>query len=270
MSVRNLEHLFRPKSVAVIGASNRPHSVGNTIMHNLLEGGFAGQVMPVNPKHEAVAGVLTYPDVGGLPMTPDLAVICTPATMVPGLIAELGARGTKAVVVLTAGLSREKDDAVRTLQDAMLKAARPNLLRILGPNCLGLLIPGIGLNASSAHTDAAQGKVSVVHQSGALCTALLDYLGGDPTTRSESRSVFSVPASANPFLIVAVVGAQAIHIGALYFPGLDRLLDVAPVNLLEWIVVAATAAALIVVMEAYKRLANGLIESATESNRRAG
>ncbi len=79
MSVRNLEHLFRPTSVAVIGASNRPHSVGNTVMHNLLQSGFAGPVVPVSPKYEAVAGVLTYPDVANLPLTPDLAVICTPA-----------------------------------------------------------------------------------------------------------------------------------------------------------------------------------------------
>ncbi len=235
MSVRNLEHLFRPASVAVIGASNRPHSVGHTVMHNLLQGGFAGPVVPVNPKHEAVAGVLTYPDVASLPLTPDLAVICTPAAMVPGLVAELGARGTKAVVVLTAGLARVKDETGRTLQDAMLEAARPNLLRILGPNCLGLLVPGMGLNASFAHTDAKEGKVSVIHQSGALCTALLDwarsrdigfshfislgdgadvdfgdvldYLGGDPTTHAIMLYIESV-RHARKFMSAARAAAR--------------------------------------------------------------
>ncbi len=175
MTVRNLNHLFRPSSVAVIGASNRPRSVGHTVMRNLLEGGFAGPIMPVNPKYPAVAGVLAYPDLSCLPVTPDLAVICTPAQMVPGLIAELGAAGTKAAVVLTAGLSHKTDESGRTLRQAALEAAQPHLLRILGPNCVGLLVPGANLNASFAHTNAAKGRISVIHQSGALCTALLDW-----------------------------------------------------------------------------------------------
>jgi hypothetical protein len=87
MSVRNLEYLFRPGSVAVIGASNRPQRVGTVLMRNLLEGGFEGPIMPVNPKYASVAGVLAYPDIASLPMTPDLAVICTPAVTVPGLVA---------------------------------------------------------------------------------------------------------------------------------------------------------------------------------------
>jgi acetyltransferase len=175
MSVRNLQHLFKPESVAVIGASNRAHSVGAAVMRNLLAGGFMGPVMPVNPKHEAVAGVLAYPDVASLPLTPELAVVCTPAASVPGLIAELGARGTRAAVVLTAGLTHANASDGRSLQQAMLDAARPHLLRILGPNCLGLLVPGAGLNASFAHLNALPGQLALVHQSGALCTALLDW-----------------------------------------------------------------------------------------------
>ena len=175
MSVRNLEYLFKPSAVAVIGASDRPHSVGAVVMRNLLAGGFTGPVMPVNPKHLAVAGVMAYPTVKALPETPGLAVICTPPASVPGLIHDLGRRGTRAVIVMTAGLDLQKDESGRTLQDAAQAAAQPFLLRILGPNCIGLMVPSVGLNASFAHQIAAPGKVAFVTQSGALSTAVLDY-----------------------------------------------------------------------------------------------
>ena len=172
MSVRNLEYLLKPKSVAVIGASTRLRSIGNLVMQNLLEGGFEGPVLPVNPKYGAVAGVLAYPNVRSLPEAPDLAVICTPPETVPGLIAELGAAGTRAAIVMTAGL---RDHPEGDLVPQMLEAARPHLLRILGPNCLGLLVPGLHLNASFAHQPAAPGKIAFVSQSGALCTSVLDW-----------------------------------------------------------------------------------------------
>ncbi len=175
MSVRNLHHFFRPESVAVIGASSREHSVGAAVMRNLLGNGFDGPVMPVNPNHRSVAGVLTYPDVQSLPLTPELAVICTPPAVVPRLVGELGDRGTRAVLVLTAGLSHVYQSEGYSLQQAMLDAARPKLVRLLGPNCLGLIVPSGGLNASFAHIDAIPGKIALLHQSGALCTALLDW-----------------------------------------------------------------------------------------------
>jgi acetyltransferase len=175
MSVRNLEHLFRPQSIAVIGASETPRSVGATVLHNLIDGKFAGAIIPVNPKHGVLAGIKVYPTVESLPTVPELAVICTPPATVPALIGELGARGTKAAIVITAGLAISKDSQGRTLRDAMLAAARPHLLRILGPNCVGLLVPGLGLNASFAHTGALPGKIAFVSQSGALVTAVLDW-----------------------------------------------------------------------------------------------
>ena len=187
MTVRNLESLFRPTAVAVIGASNRPHSVGAAVMRNLLRGDLAGPVMPVNPKHESVAGVLCYQGVDALPVTPDLAVICTPPPTVPELIHQLGVRGTRAAIVLTAGLSRGTDADGKSLAQAMLDAAKPYLLRILGPNCLGLIIPHLGLNASFAHIDAMPGKVALVHQSGALCTALLDWARSNEVGFSHGR-----------------------------------------------------------------------------------
>ena len=158
MSIRNLEHLFRPQSIAVIGASEKPRSVGATVLHNLVEGGFAGPIMPVNPKHQVLAGIEVHPTVASLPAVPELAVICTPPATVPDLIGELGARGTKAAIVITAGLGAVTDrQGGRTLKEAMLAASKPYLLRILGPNCVGLLVPGLGLNASFAHTGALPG-----------------------------------------------------------------------------------------------------------------
>ncbi|MEW6219460.1 MAG: bifunctional acetate--CoA ligase family protein/GNAT family N-acetyltransferase [Thermodesulfobacteriota bacterium] len=175
MSLRNLDYLFRPECVAVIGASNRPQSIGAVIIRNLLQGGFAGPIMPVNPKYGAVAGVLAYPDVQRLPTPPQLAVICTPPATVPELVEELGKRGTRAAVVVTAGLGRAYDSRGRRLQDAMLEAARRHEVRILGPNCLGLLVPRLGLNASFSHVAALPGKIGFISQSGALATTVLDW-----------------------------------------------------------------------------------------------
>jgi acetyltransferase len=171
MSIRHLDSLFDPASVAVIGASTRPGSVGGTVWRNLRGGSFAGALWPVNPKHAALDEVACFADVAALPQAPELAVICTPPASVPGLVAALGERGTKAAVVLTAGF-----DAAQ--KQAMLDAARTHLLRILGPNCLGLLAPHIGLNASFAHVGAAAGQLAFVSQSGALVTALLDWARG--------------------------------------------------------------------------------------------
>lgn len=175
MTTRNLNLMFQPKSVAVIGASNREHRVGTTVLQNIVDGAFKGEIYPINPKYAELAGHKCYGSVGALPAAPDLAVICTPPATVPGLITELGERGTRAVVVLTSGLARERDRSGVTLQERMLRNARPFLLRILGPNCIGLLSPVIGLNASFAHMGARPGKLAFVSQSGALTTAVLDW-----------------------------------------------------------------------------------------------
>ncbi|MFN3416595.1 MAG: GNAT family N-acetyltransferase [Caldimonas sp.] len=175
MSIRNLDAMFRPASVAVIGASDREGSLGRLVMRNLRAGGFPGPVWPVNPRREFVAGQRAWPTVAALPGVPDLAVLCTPAPTVPTLVAELGARGTRAAVVLSAGLGSTSAEGGPSLRQAMLEAARPHLLRILGPNCVGLLVPGQRLNASFAHTDARPGSLAFVSQSGALATGLLDW-----------------------------------------------------------------------------------------------
>ena len=168
MSVRNLDSLFEPSSVAVIGASSRPASVGATVWRNLTQGAFKGPVYAVNPKYADLDGRPCHARVADLPGVPELAVICTPPDTVAGLIAELAGLGTRAAVVLTAGMSTGQ-------KQAMLDAARPHLLRLLGPNCIGLLAPHIGLNASFAHIDAQPGELAFVSQSGALVTAMLDW-----------------------------------------------------------------------------------------------
>jgi acetyltransferase len=175
MTIRNLDRLLKPKSIALIGASKRPGSLGAVLAGNLFRAGFAGPVLPVHPKHEAIEGVLAYGSVAQLPITPDLAVIATPPDSVPGLVAELGARGTRAAVIITAGLREAGENQGATGQQAMLDGARPHLLRIAGPNCLGLMVPGIGLNASFSHIAPAPGKLAFVTQSGALVTAMLDW-----------------------------------------------------------------------------------------------
>ncbi len=170
MSIRNLDALFSPASVAVLGASLRPASVGGTVWRNLREGGFHGRLYPVNPKHAALDGVPAFARVGDLPEAPELAIVCTPPGSVVPIIQELGALGTRAAIVLTAGLGAER-------KQAMLDAARVHTLRILGPNCIGMLVPHLGLNASFAHRGARPGELAFVSQSGALVTAMLDWAG---------------------------------------------------------------------------------------------
>ncbi|MDX1649182.1 MAG: acetate--CoA ligase family protein, partial [Myxococcota bacterium] len=173
MSVRHLESLFRPRSVAVVGASPRAGSVGNVVMRNLLRGGFPGPVLPVHPEAEAVAGVLAWRRVADLPVSPELGVICTPPDTVPGLVEELADAGARAAVVLTAGLGRGREgaDADRALRRVVQRRG----VRVLGPNCVGVLVPAAGLNASFSHVDALPGRIALVAQSGALCTAALDW-----------------------------------------------------------------------------------------------
>jgi acetyltransferase len=175
MTIRNLDFLFKPKSVALIGAGKRPASVGALVARNLFRSGFDGPIMPVNPKHRAIEGVLTYPDVASLPLVPDLAVISTPADTVPGIIGALAARGTRAAVVISAGFGEGGAAAGAALRQAMLDAGKDRLMRIVGPNCLGIIVPSIGLNASFAHLDPLPGRLAFVAQSGAVVTSVVDW-----------------------------------------------------------------------------------------------
>ncbi|MET3649201.1 bifunctional acetate--CoA ligase family protein/GNAT family N-acetyltransferase [Phyllobacterium ifriqiyense] len=170
MSIRNLEHAFHPKSVALIGASDSAGSVGRIVMRNIVDGGFEGEIWMVNPKYNTVDGRVCFHSVQDIPGVPDLAVIVTPPETVPDLIRHLGEKGTRAAVVITAGL----DDA-NGLRQKMLDAARPYMLRILGPNTVGLVLPHAKLNASFAHLDAKPGEIALLSQSGAIVTSLIDW-----------------------------------------------------------------------------------------------
>ncbi len=173
MTIRNLEYMSRPRSVAVIGASDREGSVGGVVLRNIIDGGFEGAVYPVNPKYKKVMGRACYASAADLPEAPDLAVIVTPPPTVPGVVAELGARGVKAAVVITAGLNDKNG-----LRQKMLDAAKPHTLRILGPNTVGLMIPPLKLNAGFAHMAPAAGDIALLSQSGAIATSLIDWAAG--------------------------------------------------------------------------------------------
>jgi acetyltransferase len=175
MSIRNLDKMFAPRSIAVIGASDKPNSVGAALMTNLLQAGFGGPVLPVNPKASAVHGIKAYGDIASLPHAPDLAVIATPPDTVPPLIAELGRRGTRASVILTAGFAEGEAKVGKERAAELLAAARPHLLRIVGPNCLGIAVPGIGVDATFAPAAILPGNIAFLTQSGAMATTVLDW-----------------------------------------------------------------------------------------------
>lgn len=174
MSVENLRAALVPESVALIGASNKSGSVGYLTLKNLRAGGFRGRLFLVNPHHDEIDGLHVYPNIAALPMAPELAVVATPPDQVPGAIAELGERGTKAAVVLTAGFGEFGERGVE-LQREMMVGAQAHGLRVIGPNCVGVIVPGSGLNASFAQLSPPAGGVAFVSQSGALVTVVLDW-----------------------------------------------------------------------------------------------
>src|SRR6266568_1464469 len=236
---------FAPKNVAVVGATENPSSVGRTVLWNLISSPFGGAVFPINPKRSSVLGIRAYPNIGSIPEAADLAVIVTPARVVPEVIRDCVAAGVRGAVVISAGF---KD---------------------IGPNCLGVMSPVSGLNATFAAGIARPGDVAFISQSGALCTAILDWslkemigfsafvstgsmldvgwgdlidhLGDDPRTRSiviymesigDARSFLSAArevALNKPIIVIkagrteAAAKAAASHTGAL--AGSDDVLD---------------------------------------------
>lgn len=175
MSVRNLNYLFHPRSIVLIGASNEVQSVGSVLVSNLFSAGFDGPIDLVSPHHRVIGGIRVYKEIASLPEPADLAVIATPPATVPGIIAELAQKGTRAAVVISAGFSETAGEEHRQLRQEMLDAARSSLLRIAGPNCLGVMVPGAGLNASFAHTSPLEGHLAFAAQSGAIVTSVLDW-----------------------------------------------------------------------------------------------
>jgi len=235
LSQVNLSSLFRPNSVAVIGATEEPGHVGAVVMQNLQAGKFLGPVMPLNPDLEEVFGVDCYKSVDTLPLTPDLAVICTDPESAPGYLKDLGKRGVGAASVLCPGYPRLTRKEKRRIQDKMRDAAEPYGLRILGPSGLGMILPTIGLNCSLVSSDPLPGRIAFISQSASLFTAvidwaktkgigfsyilslgdridlkygdILDYMSSDPHTRSILLYIESV-SNARSFMSAARAAAR--------------------------------------------------------------
>jgi len=171
---RALDAIFSPRSVAVIGATDRPGSVGRTLTWNLIANPFGGTVFPVSRSRTSVLGVKAYPDIASVPERVDLAVIATPAPTVPGIVAECAAAGVKGAIIVSAGF-KETGPEGAALEASILAEARRGRMRVIGPNCLGVMNTQSGLNATFASAMARPGRVGFLSQSGALCTAVLDW-----------------------------------------------------------------------------------------------
>ena len=173
MSVKGLDKIFKPKSIAVIGASNTKGSVGYMLLHNLIGVGYEGVVYPVNNVRSSVQGIHAYGSISQIPARIDLAIIAVPAMHVPDILEECGVAGVGGVIIISAGF-KEIGKEGRKLEERIGKIARSYGIRIIGPNCLGIIMPRFSLNASFAHLMPEHGSVAFISQSGALCTAVLD------------------------------------------------------------------------------------------------
>ena len=175
MPIKKLDSIFRPKRIALIGVSNDPKSVGGMTLRNLISAGYNGVVYPVNPKREAVLGIPCFPDVKSLPKTPDLAVIMTAASFVPQIIRDCGEAGINGIIIMSAGFKEIGPDGAKLEEQVKAEVKSFPDMRVIGPNCLGIIIPGLSINASFAAGMPKKGHVAFISQSGALCTSVLDW-----------------------------------------------------------------------------------------------
>ncbi len=176
MSTRYLESLFNPESIAVIGASERADNLGGMVLRNLLSGNFPGRLAVVNRRgYDQVHGVACDAKIGDLDFVPELAIVCTPPVTVPRVIRRLGEQGVRTAIVMTGGMSRTHSKSGKPLMYSVRDAARKTGLRVLGPNTIGLLVPGRQLNATYAHMGAIPGRVAFVGQSGTIASSVLDW-----------------------------------------------------------------------------------------------
>ena len=169
-----LSPLFEPKSVAIIGASETPSSIGVNLVRNMLDSNYPGKLYFVNPRHQSVFGHPCYAAIGDIPQRLDLAVICTQARLVPGIVEACGVAGTRSAIIISGGFSETGPEGA-ALERAALDAARRHKLRLLGPNTLGIMRPGSGINLSFANGSANPGSIGLISQSGALCAAIVDW-----------------------------------------------------------------------------------------------
>jgi len=258
MNVKQLNKLFNPKSIAVIGASDTPGRVGYSLFRNLITNGFSGSVYPVNPNRDLVQGVKAYPNMAALPQKVDLAVIATRAQTVPDMVNECIASGALSAVVISAGFSETGEEGIR-LADQIRQSVESSGMALLGPNCLGFIRPKLNLNASFSRKMPHKGGMAFISQSGALCSAvldwsvkehvgfsyfvsvgemvdigfhdLIDYFGNDPDTKAiliymetltQARSFMSAARSfarTKPIIVLKVGRSQEGAKAALYHTG---------------------------------------------------
>lgn len=258
MNVAQLHNLFNPKSIAVIGASDTPGRVGYSLFRNLITSGYKGKVFPVNPNRETVQGVDAYPNIAAIPQKVDLAMIATRANTVPGMVDECIASGALSAVVISAGFSETGEEGIK-LAEQIRQSVRSSGMALLGPNCLGFLRPKLNLNASFSRKMPHKGGMAFISQSGALCSAvldwsvkenvgfsyfvsvgemvdisfhdLIDYFGNDPDTKAilvymetltQARSFMSAARSfarTKPIIVLKVGRSQEGAKAALYHTG---------------------------------------------------
>ncbi len=174
MGPHKLKKLFEPHSIAVFGASEKADGVGTNILNNLIKSGFSGEIYPINPKYQEIHGLRCYKSIEELDNPVDLAVVAAPTSSVISIIHQCGANGVNSMIIQTAGFG-ECGDRGKRLEKTLMETARHHGIHVLGPNCLGLMRPDIGLDATFLNTPAPKGKLALVSQSGALCTAIMDW-----------------------------------------------------------------------------------------------
>ena len=175
MAIKSLDKILKPERIALIGVSNNPKSIGGIVLSNLIGSGFEGVVYTVNPSHEAVMGITCYPDVKSLPRVPDLAVIATNAKLVPQIIRECGEAGIKGVIILSAGFKESGPEGKKLEDRVKAELAKFDGMRVIGPNCVGIMVPDLHLNITFTHGMPKKGNIAFISQSGAVCTTVLDW-----------------------------------------------------------------------------------------------
>ncbi|MES9826958.1 MAG: bifunctional acetate--CoA ligase family protein/GNAT family N-acetyltransferase [Candidatus Thiodiazotropha sp.] len=174
MQSHYLTSLFSPKSIAMFGASDRKNSVGEVVFKNLISSGFKGDIYPINLKHDKVQGIKAHTSIEAINRPVELAVVATPAKTIPAIVQACGEHGVKTMIILSAGF-RESGTAGRRLEDRIVELAKDYGMRFIGPNCLGLIRPDQGINITFGNNNASPGNLALVSQSGAICTAILDW-----------------------------------------------------------------------------------------------
>jgi acetyltransferase len=227
----SLTELFCPRSIAVVGASNKPGSVGASVFNNILQSGFQGVVYPVNPSRASVSGVRCYPDVSSLPEVPDLAVIIVPAPIVSKIAEEFGRAGTKALIVISSGFREVGGDGVAR-EEELVRIVRKHQMSVVGPNCFGVLNtdPAVRLNATFSDTLPRRGNIAFVSQSGALCSGILRYGVSERIGFSRFLSVGNRAGVDENDLLLSLAQDDATRVILLYIESLAdprRFLDTA-------------------------------------------